>query len=109
MRACPPTFRRARACRLTPHRISPSDTPPEQRPAEAPTTSRTDRVLWQPAVSPAWRPQAEETAHDSARDCDVRIVTDPGVYDTDAVWVRPVDGGNGYLAPCNDLGPTPTT
>jgi len=53
-----------------------------------------------------WLPRAEETAHDVAQDCDVEVVVGPGVYATDKVWVRPLDGRSvGWLAPCRDLVP----
>lgn len=53
-----------------------------------------------------WLPRVEEPAHDVAKDCDVEVIVGPGVYATDKVWVRPLDGRSaGWLAPCSNLKP----
>lgn len=49
----------------------------------------------------AW--QSGDPAHDTTQDLDVTVQAGPGVYGADEAWVRPVDGGPGYLAPVEDL------
>lgn len=45
------------------------------------------------------------TAYDTVRDREVQLVVGPGVYDAAKWWVRPVSGGDGWLATPDVLEP----
>lgn len=52
-----------------------------------------------------YRPQPNDEAWDTVRECPVTVKTAPGVYGTGEVWVRPLDGTPGWLAACDGLTP----
>ncbi|MFI6050399.1 hypothetical protein ACIBCO_09940 [Streptomyces violascens] len=50
-----------------------------------------------------YRPRAGDRAKDIKHNRMVEVKTRPGVFAVDAVWVRPLSGGEGWLASCADL------
>ncbi|GAU71106.1 hypothetical protein SSP35_27_00270 [Streptomyces sp. NBRC 110611] len=53
-----------------------------------------------------YRPSKDDEAYDTKSRRAVKVRTDPGTYGTDHVWVKPVNGGRGWLAACKDLHPS---
>lgn len=46
---------------------------------------------------------ADRAAYDTVRKRQVQLVVAPGVYDLTRWWVRPLSGGDGWLAAPNEL------
>ncbi|MEW1760499.1 hypothetical protein AB0393_28805 [Streptomyces cyaneofuscatus] len=47
----------------------------------------------------------DTVAYDTARERWVQLVVPPGVYDINKWWVRPLSGGDGWLAARDELEP----
>lgn len=73
-------------------------TAPAHKTRDAPTPSRP-----QERTKSTEQRRIDTVAYDKARERWVQLVVPPGVYDINKWWVRPLSGGDGWLAARNEL------